>query len=79
MAAHPDRLTTILDNAMVVFEQVLNLASTTSKVPEIPAAGQIGIEIVEIVKVSLNEHSRYFIIQIEDRKRKGIGRNTSNS
>ena len=64
-AAHPDQLTMILHNAMVVFQRALDLASTTFTVPELPAAGQIGIEIVEIVKVSLNEHSRCFMSQIE--------------
>jgi hypothetical protein len=52
--AHPDQLTTILDNAMVVFRRV---GSTTSNVLELPAAGQIGIEIVEIIMVRLNEDS----------------------
>ena len=64
-AAHPDQLTMILHNAMVVFQRALDLASTTFTVPELPAAGQIGIEIVEIVRVSLNDHSRCFMSQIE--------------
>ena len=57
-AAHPDQLATILDNAMVVFQRV-------PLVSELSATGQIGIEIVEIVKVNLNENSRCFMSQIE--------------
>jgi hypothetical protein len=44
--AHPDRSTTILDNAIVVFQR-----SATFNVLELAAAGQIGVQIVEIVKV----------------------------
>jgi hypothetical protein len=65
--AHPDQLTSILDNAMVVFQQVTDLGSTTSgsNVPELPAAGQIGIEIVEIIKVRLHEVSRCLMSEID--------------
>jgi hypothetical protein len=51
--AHPDQLTMIPDNAMVVFQRVGS--NTTSNIPELPAVGQIGIEIVEIIKVRPNE------------------------
>jgi hypothetical protein len=63
--AHPDQLTSILDNAMVVFQQVTDLGSTTPNVPELPAAGQIGIEIVQIIKVRLHEVSRCLTSEID--------------
>jgi hypothetical protein len=43
--AHPDP---ILDNATTVFQQ---LSSATFNVPELQAAGKIGIQIVEICRV----------------------------
>jgi hypothetical protein len=49
-SAHPDQLTTILDNALVVFQRVTHLGYTTCIIPKLPAAGQIGIEI-ETIKV----------------------------
>jgi hypothetical protein len=49
--AHPDQSTTILDNAIVVFQRLADLGSATFNLPELPAAGRIGIQIVEIFKV----------------------------
>ena len=49
--AHSDQLTTILDNAIVVFQHLIDLESVTFDIPQLPAAGRIGIQIVDIVKV----------------------------
>ena len=51
--AHPDHSTMILDDAIVVFQGFTDLQSATFSVPELSAAGQIGIQIVEIFKVRL--------------------------
>jgi hypothetical protein len=48
---HPDQSTTILNNVMVVFQQVTNLGSI---ICELPVAGSIMIEIVQILKERLN-------------------------
>jgi hypothetical protein len=42
---------TILDNAIVVFQRFIDLGSSTFNVLELAAAGQIGVQIVEIVQV----------------------------
>ena len=52
--AHPDQSKTILDNAIAVFQRLTDLGSATSTVLELSAAGQIGIQIVEIIKVRPN-------------------------
>jgi hypothetical protein len=49
--ARPDQSITILNNATVVFQQLTDLGSATSNVVELPVAGRIGTQIVEIVKV----------------------------
>ena len=49
----PDQSTTILNNASVVFQRLTDLGSATSNVVELPVAGRIGTQIVEIVKVRL--------------------------
>ena len=52
--ALPDQSKTILDNALAVFQRLTDLGSATSTVLELSAAGQIGIQIVEIIKVRPN-------------------------
>jgi hypothetical protein len=47
----PDQSTTILNNATVVFQRLTDLGSAGSNVVELPVAGRIGTQIVEIVKV----------------------------
>ena len=47
----PDQSTTILNNATVVFQRLTDLGSATSNVVELPVAGRIGTQIVEIIKV----------------------------
>ena len=49
--AHSDQLTTVLDNAIVVFQHLIDLESVIFYIPQLPAAGEIGIQIVDIVKV----------------------------
>jgi hypothetical protein len=49
--ARPDQSTTILDDAIVVFQRLIDLGSSTFNVLELAVAGQIGVQIVEIVKV----------------------------
>ena len=49
--AHPDQSKTILDNAITVFQQLTDLGSATFNILELQAAGQIGIQIVEICRV----------------------------
>jgi hypothetical protein len=49
--AHPDQSKTILDNALTVFQRLTNLGSATLNLLELSAAGQIGIQIVEIINV----------------------------
>jgi hypothetical protein len=51
--AHPDQSTIILDNAIFMFQQLTDLGSTTFNILELQAAGQIGIQIVEICRVRL--------------------------
>jgi len=46
-----DESTMFLDNALVVFQQLIDLGSATFNIPELPAAGKIGIEIVAICNV----------------------------
>jgi hypothetical protein len=80
--AHPDQSKTILDNAITVFRQLTDLGSATFNVLELQAAGQIGIQMVEICRVRpkipvFDERDR--LIDHHDRKRKQIGRNTLNS
>jgi hypothetical protein len=48
---YPDQSTTTLDNAIVVFQRLTDLGSATFNALELTAAGQIGIQIIEIVKV----------------------------
>ncbi|KIM71373.1 hypothetical protein PILCRDRAFT_17131 [Piloderma croceum F 1598] len=47
---HPDQSKTIRDNAIAVFQQLTNVGSTTFNVLELSVAGQIGIQIAEIIK-----------------------------
>jgi hypothetical protein len=49
--AHPDHSKTILDDAIAVFQRLTDIGSATSNVLELSAAGQIGIQIVEIINV----------------------------
>jgi hypothetical protein len=49
--AHLDRSKTILDDAIAVFQRLNDLGSATFNVLELSAAGQIGIQIVEIINV----------------------------
>jgi hypothetical protein len=49
--AHPDQSKTILDNAIAVFQRLTDLGSATFNVLELSAAGKIGIQIAEIIKV----------------------------
>jgi hypothetical protein len=49
--AHPDQSKTTLDNAIAVFQRLTDLGSATFSVRELSAAGQIGIQIVEIINV----------------------------
>ena len=49
--AHPDQSKTILDNALTVFQRLTDLGSATFNLLELSAAGQIGIQIVEIINV----------------------------
>ena len=49
--AHPDQSKTILDNAVAVFQRLTDLGPATFNVRELLAAGQIGIQIVEIIDV----------------------------
>jgi hypothetical protein len=51
---HPDQSKTILDNAIAVFRRLTDLGSATFNVLELSAAGQIGIQIVEIINVRPN-------------------------
>jgi hypothetical protein len=48
---HPEQSKTILDNAIAVFQRLTDLGSATFNVRELSAAGQIGIQIVEIINV----------------------------
>jgi len=48
---HPDQSKTILDNALTVFQRLTDLGSATFNLLELSAAGQIGIQIVEIINV----------------------------
>ena len=52
--AHPDQSKTILDNAIAVFQRLTDLGSATFNVLELSAAGQIGIQIVDIINVRPN-------------------------
>jgi hypothetical protein len=49
--AHPDQSKTILDNALAVFQRLTDLGSATFNHHELSAAGQIGIQIVDIINV----------------------------
>ena len=49
--AHPDQSKTILDNALAVFQRLTDLRSATFSLLELSAAGQIAIQIVEIINV----------------------------
>ena len=51
---HPDQSKTILDTAIAVFQRLTDLGSATFNVLELSAAGQIGIQIVEIINVRPN-------------------------
>jgi hypothetical protein len=82
--AHPEQSKTILDNAIAVFQRLTDLGSATFNVRELSAAGQIGIQIVEIINVRpktpfFDERNRRIHHEGRYGKRKQIGRNTSNS
>ena len=49
--AHPDHLKKILDDAIAVFQRFNDLECGTVHVLELSTAGQIGIQIVEIINV----------------------------
>ena len=49
--AHPDHSRTNLDNAIAVFKWLNDLGRGTVNVLELSAAGQIGVQIVEIINV----------------------------
>ena len=51
--AHTDQSKTILDNAIAVFQRLTDLGSATLNVLELSAAGEIGIQIVELINVRL--------------------------
>ena len=52
--AKADQSTTILDDAVIVFQRLTDLGLAACNVPELPAASRIGIQIVEIFKVRPN-------------------------
>jgi hypothetical protein len=49
----PDLYSPALDNARTVCQLLSNLGSGAINVPGLQAAGQIGVQIIDIVKVSL--------------------------
>jgi hypothetical protein len=49
--ALPDQSKTILDNALAVFQRLTDLGPATFNLLELSAAGQFGIQIVEIINV----------------------------
>ena len=53
-AVKADQSTTILDDAVIVIQWLTDLGSAACNIPELPAAGQIGIQIIEIFKVRPN-------------------------
>ena len=49
--AHPDHSETLLDDAIAVFQRLNDLECGTVNVLELSTAGQIGVQIVEIINV----------------------------
>ena len=52
--AKADQSAMILNDAVIVFQRLTNLGSAACNVPELPVAGRVGIQIVEIFKVRPN-------------------------
>jgi len=63
-----DRQSQALNNARAVFQLISNLGSGGVNVPGLQAAGQIGIQIIDLVKVGKLEHHLYCLKELSHRK-----------